>query len=84
MQKFCVNTISKSLSSTFHDCLITSRCHLERKKDTILPNYKNSDKQYHRNYRPVSLLSLCGRNIEKLILKEIFKFSNDSDLIQSK
>ena len=40
-----------------------------------------SDKQNIRNYRPVSLLAICGKIFERLIFNEIFKYFSVNKLI---
>ena len=40
-----------------------------------------SDKQNIRNYRPVSLLAICGKVFERLIFNEIFKYFSVNKLI---
>ena len=43
-------------------------------KGNILPCYKNGDKQNLKNYRPVSLLSICRKIFERLIFNEMSSF----------
>ena len=43
--------------------------------------YKKGDKQIFKNYRPISLLPVCGKIFEKLIFNEMFKFFIENDLI---
>ena len=57
---------------------------LEWKKANLVPFYKKGDKQCLRNYRPVSLLPICGKIFEKLIFNEMFKFFNGNNLISPK
>ena len=40
-----------------------------------------SDKQNIRNYRPVSLLAICGKVFERLIFNEIYKYFSVNKLI---
>ena len=40
----------------------------------IVPIHKNVDKQTPKNYHPVSLLPICGKILERLLLNEMFKF----------
>ena len=37
------------------------------KKSNILPVHKKGDKQIIDNYRPVSLLLICGKILKKLL-----------------
>ena len=53
------------------------------KKANIVPIHKKSDKQCLKNYRPVSLLPICGKILEGLILNETFRFLTENNLISS-
>ena len=47
------------------------------KKANVVPVYKKGDnKKILKNYRPVSLLPLCGNFFEKLMFNGMFKRSN--------
>ena len=53
----------------------------EWKKGNVVPIHKKDDKQYLSNYRPVSLLPICGKIFERLIFNEMFKFFSENELI---
>ena len=46
-----------------------------------MPIHKKGDKQTLTNYRPVSLLPICGKIFERLIYNEMFGFFVDKGLI---
>ena len=46
-----------------------------------MPIHKKGDKQTLKNYRPVSLLPICGKIFERLIYNEMFGFFLDKGLI---
>ena len=50
----------------------------EWKKDNIVPCYKKGDRQNLKSYRPVSLLTICGKIFESYLMKcfEIFLADN--------
>ena len=52
----------------------------EWKKTNIAPIHKKGDKQTLENYRPVSLLLICGKILEKLLFNETFNFSLKTNL----
>ena len=51
------------------------------KKSNIVPTFKKGDKQCIKNYRPVSLLPVCGKVFERLLYVFIFP---ENDLISPK
>ena len=44
------------------------------KKANIVPTFKKGDKQRIKNYRPVSLLPVCGKVFERLLYNNMFSF----------
>ena len=44
------------------------------KKTNIAPIHKKGDKQTIKNYRPVSLLPICGKLFERLLYDTMFNF----------
>ena len=63
----------------FKTCLRASKFPLERKK-----NNKKGDNQTVKNYRPVSLLPICGKIYERLLYNEMFNVFLEIDLISPK
>ena len=47
----------------------------------VVPIHKKSDKQILKNYRPVSLLPICGKIFECLIYNSLFEYFIDNNLI---
>ena len=48
------------------------------KKSNIVPVHKKGDKQIVNNYRPVSLLPICSKILEKIIFDSIMRFLNEN------
>ena len=44
------------------------------RKSNLCPFHKKGDKQIINNYRPVSLLSICGKIFERLIFNSLFEY----------
>ena len=55
----------------------------ESKKVSIIPVNKKCYKQLISNYRPVSLLPICGNVFEKIFLIWLFDYLNNSNLLCS-
>ena len=51
------------------------------KKSNIVPIHKKGDKQLLQNYRPVSLLPICGNIFERIIFNPIFEYLEKNSLL---
>ena len=47
----------------------------------VTPIHKKGDKQNIKNYRPISLLPICGKMFEKIIFKNLYNFLIANNLI---
>ena len=74
MLKIFGPAIYKPLAIIFKQCVDTGIFPSEWKKGNIVPIHKKGDKQTLKNYRPVSLLPICGKILERLMFNEMFKF----------
>ena len=83
MVKLCGPSIYKPLEIIFNQCLETGVFPSEWKKGNIVPIHKKGDKQMVQNYRPVSLLPICGKILERLMFNEMFEFFIENKLISS-
>ena len=74
MLKLSQKSILKPLKLIFENCLRTRLFPDQWKKANVVPIHKKSDKQLIENYRPVSLLPICGKIFERLIFKSLFNY----------
>ena len=81
--KICCKSIYNSLNVSFNRCIDTGSFPLESEKVNVVPVHKRSDKQYLKNYRPVSLLPICRKILERLLFKEMFRVLIENNLISS-
>ena len=84
MLKIWGDSIHEPLEIISTQALLTGVFPSEWKKGNIVPVHKKSDKQNIKNYRPVSLLPICGKIFERLIFNEMFKFFTSNNLISPK
>ena len=84
MLKICGDSICRPLSIIFKTCLRTGIFPLEWEKASIVPIHKKGDKQTAINYRPVSLLPICGKIFERLLYNEMLNVFLENDLISKK
>ena len=76
-------SIYKPLEIIFNQCLETGVFPSEWKKGSVVSIHKKGDKQTLKNYRPVSLLPICGKILERLVFNEMFEFFIENRLISS-
>ena len=72
--KICDDSLCGPLEFIFHSCIETGKFPSEWKKANVCPVHKKSDKQIIKNYRPISLLPICGKIFERLLYNKIFHF----------
>ena len=51
------------------------------KSANLTPIHKKVDKQLVKNYRPISLLPICGKIFEKIIFNQLYLFFTSNNLI---
>ena len=74
MLKICDLAIIKPLSMIFRNCINNSTFPDLWKKSNICPIHKKGNKQIINNYRPVSLLPICGKIFERPIFNSLFEY----------
>ena len=72
MLKICDTVIARPLKIIYEKYIETDRFLLLWKKAYIVPAHKKSSRQIMKNYRPISLLPICGKIFEKIIFDEIY------------
>ena len=72
MIKIYGQSIYKPLRKIFEECLRTGTFPLEQKSGNIVTIHKKDDKEIYKNYRPVSILPIFVKILERLIFKEMF------------
>ena len=83
MIKICDPSIVKPLSIIYQNCFNTGTFPDLWKKSNIVPVHKKGDKQIVNNYRPVSLLPVCRKILERLVFNLIFDFLDNNSLLSA-
>ena len=83
MLKICGNPTYKPLQLIFRSCIENGKFPSEWKKANDVLVHKKGNKQTLENYRPVSLLPICGKIFEHLICNSLFEFFIANELISS-
>ena len=84
MLLLCGDTVTLPLKILFTNILSTGIYPNTWKLANVTPIHKKSDKQLIKNYRPVSLLPICGKILEKIIFNQLYSFLNTNNLITKK
>ena len=67
MLQLCARECSKPLKMLFEKCLQSGHYAAIWKKANVVPVHKKGNRQLKTNYRPISLLPICGKIFEKII-----------------
>ena len=81
MLKSCNKSICKPLSIIFKSCLTEGIFPFEWKKANVVPIHKKTDQQCVKNYKPVFLLPICSKVLERIIYNTIFTYFMENNLI---
>ena len=81
MLKICGKSIIKPLLINCKKCLEKVCFPNKWKKANVVPVHKKNDKQLLKNYRPISLLPVCGKVLERLLYNSMFEFFIQNNLI---
>ena len=81
MVKLCEDSLVKSFSIIFQNCINSSVFPECWKKPNIVPIHKKNDKQLINSYRPVSLLPVRSRIFEIIIFNSIFQYIEENILL---
>ena len=83
MLLICDESVVIPLKIIFRNILDTSVYPDMWKIADVTPIFKKEDKQLVKNYRPISLLPICGKIFEKLIFNSLYKYLSSHNLITS-
>ena len=81
MLPLCNDSVVLPLKIIFKNILLTSIYPGMWKLANVTPIFKKGDKQLIKNYRPISLLRICGTIFEKIIFNNLYSYLNANNLI---
>ena len=81
MLLLCDNSVVLPLKIIFRNILETSAYPDIWKLANVTPVYKKENKQLVKNYRPISLLPICGKIFEKIIFNKLYSYLNGNGLL---
>ena len=77
----CDESVVLPLKIIFKNILETSVYPDMWKLADVTPIFKKEDKQLVKNYRPISLLPICGKIFEKLVFNSLYTYLSSNNLI---
>ena len=77
----CDDSVCLPLQIIFKNILSSSIYPDLWKLANVSPIFKKGDKQLIKNYRPISLLPICGKIFEKLIFSHLYSYLHTNNLI---
>ena len=80
MIKICDEVIVPPLLIIFETALRTGIYPNLWKKANVIPIHKKDSKNLLKNYRPISLLPICGKIFEKCIYNTIYSYFENNNL----
>ena len=81
MLRLCDDSVILPLNIIFSNILSTSIYPHLWKIANVTPGFRKGDKQLLQNYRPISLLPICGKIFEKIIFINLYSYLTASRLI---
>ena len=85
MLKIFGDPILKPLELILTSCLENGKFPIKWKKTNFVPvqikKQQQKNKQLIESYRPISLLSVCGKIPERLIYNKMFEFFTENELV---
>ena len=75
------DSVGMPLKMIFENILVTSLYPDSWKLANVTPIFKKGDKKSTNNYRPISLLPICGKMFEKIIFNNLYSYLNANNLI---
>ena len=82
--KLCGDSISKPLYIIFKNCVTKGYFPKNWKKANVVPIFKKKEKKLIQNYRPVSLLPICGKIFEKIIFDKLYPYIFNNHFIDDR
>ena len=81
MLKICDSVLVEPLSLIYKNCINSGVFPDLWKRSHIIPTYKKNDKRYINNYRPVSLLPICGKMFERILYNPLLLYLESKNLL---
>jgi len=81
MLQICASEVAVPLQMIFQKSITTGLFPDIWKYANVQPIHKKSNRQDKSNYRPISLLPICGKLLEKVVFDEVYSYLNSHNLL---
>ena len=81
MLKLCAVEVTVPLQIIFKNCMISGTFPDPWKYANVQPVHKKENRQMKTNYRPISLLPICSKILEKIVFDQVYTFLNVNNLL---
>ena len=81
MLQLCVSEVAIPLKIIFERCILTGKFPDHWKCANVQPVHKKSNRQMVSNYRPISLLPICAKILEKIVFDHVYSYLNKNRLL---
>ena len=81
MLQLCASEVAIPLQIIFQRCIQTGMFPDSWKYANVQPVHKKANRQIKSNYRPISLLPICGKILEKIVFDHVYSYLNSNNLI---
>ena len=81
MIQICGDSIIPPLKIIFESAIRSSHFPDAWKKGNIIPVHKKESKNFVKNYRPISLLPIFGKILEKIIYNNLFEYFQENKFL---
>ena len=79
--KVAVNSIAPSLTHIFNHALISNCFPDEWKMARLVPIHKKGPRDLIENYRPISILPVISKIMERILYEQIYQYLSDNSLL---
>ena len=79
--KLAAPYIAKALAKIFNESLLTGIFPSDWKEAKVIPVYKSGTKSNMNNYRPISIISIIAKTMEKLVHEQIYSYLEQNNIL---
>ena len=83
MLHLCASEVAYPLRLIFQKHMTSGIFPDSWKYANVVPIHKKGNRQLKMNYRPISLLPICGKILEKIVFDQVYSFLNVNNLLSN-